>query len=205
MGFGLSFLGFLLLTMDAVGLDFLGYILIGLGFYRVGKELNTYKGYTIAAYAAFIAAVPALINLYGFLTAFGLAELPKVFTAIKGSALSVLTAACCFAHCGSTARIASEGGAAIFSFRAKATAYVSAFFYAAQLVYGFTGGYMGAMASTLVIGKYVVPIFNAWLLFTCFTTITTKARAVKEREIIDKEIEILERKRAAKKAKDEED
>lgn len=204
MGFGLSFLGFVLLTMDAVGLDFLGYALIGVGFWRVGRELNTYKGYTIAAVAALIAAVPAVLNLYGFLTAFGLPHLPKLATMIKGGALSALSVIVCFAHCGSTARIAEEGGARIFAFRAKATAYLSAFYYTALLVYGFTGA-VGSVASLLIIGKYAMPLLNAWLLFTCFTTITTKARAKKEKEIIKNELELLERKRAFKKAKDEED
>ena len=204
MGFGLSFLGFVFLTMEAIGLDFLGYTLIGLGFYRVGRELNTYKGYTLAAYAAFIAAVPAVLNLYSFLTAFGLPALPELLVGIKGGTVAALSAVVCFAHCGSTARIAREGGAKVFSFRAQATAYLSAFYYAALLVYGFTGA-VGSVASMIIIGKYVVPLLNAWLLFTCFTTITTKARAVKEKEIIDREIEVLERKRALKKAKDEED
>lgn len=204
MGFGLSFLGFVLLTMDAVGLDFLGYGLIGLGFYRVGRELNTYKGYTLAAIAAFTSALPAVLNLYGFLTAFGLPALPPLVTGIKGAAIAALSAFLCFAYCGSTARIATEGGAAIFALRAKVTAYVSALYYALLLVFGFTG-VRGPVASLLVIGKYVVPLLNAWLLFTCFTTITTKARAVKEKEIIENELEVLERKRKAKKAKDEED
>lgn len=204
MGFGLSFLGFVLLIMDAVGLDFLGYILIGVGFYRVGKELNTYKGYTFAAYAAFIAALPAVLNLYGFLTAFGMPELPKIAVGIKGAALAALSAFLCFAHCGSTARIAEEGGARMFALRAKATAYLSALYYAMLFVFGFAG-VTGPTASMLVIGKYVIPLLNAWLLFTCFTTITTKARAKIEKQIIDNELEVLERKRAAKKAKDEED
>ena len=204
MGFGLSFLGFVLLTMDAIGLDFLGYGLIGVGFWRVGRELNTYKGYSIAAVAAFIAALPAVLNLYSFLTAFGLPELPSVVMGIKGGSLAALSAVVCFAHCGSPARIAEEGGARIFALRAKVTAYLSAFYYSALFVYGFTG-VVGSVASMMIIGKYVMPLLNAWLLFTCFTTITTKARAKEEKEIIKNELEQLERKRAFKKAKDEED
>lgn len=206
MGFGLSFLGFLLLTMDAVGLDALGFALIGMGFYRVGKELNTYKGYTVAAYAAFGAAFPALLNLYSFATSFGLPALPSIATGIKGVVIALLSAVLCLGYCGSTSRIAEEGGAKMFSFRAKLTAYLSAFYYAVQAVYGATGAAIsGAGASLIVIGKYILPLLNAWLLFTCFTTITTKARAVKEKEIIKEEIEVLERKRAFKKKKDEED
>ncbi len=206
MGFGLSFLGFLLLTMDAVGLDALGFALIGTGFYRVGRELNTYKGYTVAAYAAFAAVLPALLNLYSFATTFGLPALPSIATGVKGTLIALLSAVLCLGYCGSTSRIAEEGGAKMFSFRAKLTAYVSAFYYAVQAVYGVTGAAVsGSGASLIIIGKYVLPLFNAWLLFTCFTTITTKARAVKEQEIIKEELEVLERKRAFKKKKDGEE
>jgi len=192
--------------MYDVGLDFLGFALIGVGFYRVGKELNTYKGYTVAAYVAFAAALPALLNLYDFATVFGLPDLPSAVTMVKGVLISLLSAVLCLGYCGSTSRIAEEGGAKFFSFRAKLTAYVSAFYYAVLAVYGATGAAIsGSGASLIVIGRYLLPLFNAWLLFTCFTTITTKARAVKEEKLIKEELEVLERKRAFKKKQDEED
>jgi len=204
MGFGLCSFGFLFLILDAVGLDFAGYALMGLGFYRVGQELSAYKGYKLAGYAAFGAAVPALLNLYDFLTAFGLPALPQVLVGVKGASLAALGAFLCFAYCGSTARIATEGGARTFALRARLTAYISALYYAMYGVLGFTGA-TGTVVSVLFVGKYIVPVLNAWLLFTCFTTITTKAREKVEEKLIKQELQILERKRALKKAKDEED
>ncbi len=203
MGFGLCFLGFILQMMDAIGLSFLGFALMALGFYKVSSELTGYKGYRVAAFAAAVAALPAVVDTYTFLTVFGLPDAPKLLLGVKGATVALLSAVICFSYCGSTARIAQEGGANIFALRAKATPYLSAFYYAAYAVLGFTGtdGTTGAM---IVIGKFLVPFLNALLLFTCFTTITTKARAKREQEIIDKEIETIERKKLLKKKQDEE-
>ncbi len=203
MGFGLCFLGFILQMMDAVGLSFLGFALMAWGFYKVSSELTGYKGYRVAAYAAAVAALPALVDTYTFLTVFGLPEAPKMLLGVKGATVAILSAVICFGYCGSTARIAEEGGAGIFALRAKATPYLSALYYAAFAVLGFTGT-DGSTGALIIIGKYLVPFLNAWLLFTCFTTITTKARAKREQAIIKNEIKTIERKKLLKKKQDEE-
>jgi len=57
----------------------------------------------------------------------------------------------------------------------------------------------GTLAAVIVFGQYVVVFLNMWLLFTCFTTITTKRRQAIEEEIIERETEKIVRKKLLKK------
>ncbi len=205
MGFGLCALGFLFLTADVFGLDALGYALIAYGFWRVGSELTNNKGYTVAAYAAAVAVLPALIGVYGIVAeSASLPELPRFFSIVKGVLNGACLVAICFAYCGETAKIASNGGAKVFSLRAKVTMYLSVFFAVLTVVVGFTGT-DGAMARVIIISKLLMPIINALTLVTCFTTITTEARKVYEDEIIEQETEKLVRKRLREKKGEKED
>ncbi len=205
MGFGLCFTGFLLLTLVPLGLDALGYVLIAVGFFKVSKELVDYKGYKIAGILAAVAAPIALLSLYALLENYtALPALPKVVSQIKVCCLSLVSAALCMAHCQSTARIARQGGAKVFAARASITMYLSALFYTA-LTAGAVFGAPGAVAAITTVARYAVPLLNAWLLFTCFTTITTKARAREEARIIKKQTEILKRRELKKHGGDTED
>ena len=193
MGFGLCAFGYMLLMLEHLGLDVLGYALIGVGFFRVASELKAYKGYRIAAVCAAVALPFALFNLYNVLVP--IADLPKLgrtVLVIKGVALAIISAVLSFAHGNSTARIAAEGGAVTFSVRARITAYLTALYMAVKLGEAFSPS---GMELVVMVGLYVVMFLNAWLLFTCFTTITTKRRAVIEAEIIKQESEQLVRKK----------
>lgn len=205
MGFGLCVIGFLVLMLDSVGLDFAGYLLIALGFLKVSRELTAYKGYRVASVAAFACVPVALLSMYSFLTIVtSLPELPKIVLIIKNVYLSVLGSVMCMAHCKSTAGIAKAGGGRVFSARASVTAYISAFYFACNIaasVFGAPGG----VAAVLLVCKFLVPFLNALLLFTCFTTITTKAREKEEEKIIKQQTEIIKRKQLLKKQKETED
>lgn len=205
MGFGLCFVGFLALLLDSVGLDFLGYLLVGIGFLKVSKELTGYKGYRVASIAAFACVPVALLSLYSFASTFSsLAELPDIVKTVKAVYLSLLGSVLCMAHCRSTATIAKQGGARLFSARASITAYISALYFAfnvAAVIFGAPGG----IAVAVFVCRFLIPLFNAILLFSCFTTITTKAREKKEQEIIKQQTEIIKRQRLLKKRKDAEE
>lgn len=202
MGFGLCFVGFFAVMLDSVGLDAVGYALIGFGFLKVSRELTDYKGYKLAGYAALAAAPAALLSLYSFLAAYtAVPELPVVVTKTKTVYLCALSAAFCIAHCQSTASLAARCGGKVFSLRARVTLYVSALYYAANIA-GVLFGAPGGIGVAIMVGKYLLPFLNALLLLTCFTTVTTKGRAVRERQIIKEQAEILERKRLNKRRKD---
>lgn len=205
MGFGLCFVGFLALMLDSVGLDGVGYALIAVGFLKVSKELTGYKGYRIASVCAFAAIPVAALSMYSFITVLTDApQLPETVLKIKSVYLCVMGAAVCMAHCQSTANVARLGGAKVFAFRATATLYVSALYFAGSIA-GALFGAPGGVAAVLFACKFLVPLLNALLLFTCFTTVTTKARAVEEERIIKQQTEILKRKQALKRQKDTED
>ncbi len=198
MGFGLCAFGYAFLMLEHAGLDVVGYVLLCMGFLGVSSELKAYKGYKLAAYAAGVAAPFALFNLYILIAmVFELPPLPDTLMAIKGVALAVLCVVLSFAHCNATARIAREGGAKVFSLRASATAYLTALYMALKVAGSFFE-VDGTIAVIIMVGQYVIPFLNAWLLFTCFTTITTAARAKREEEIIRQESEELVRKKFLK-------
>lgn len=201
MGFGLSAVGFAMLMMWHVGLDLVGYLLIFKGFWGVASELKDYKGYKIAAIFAAACAPFAAVNLYNFAASFEVVPEPaRPVLAVKGVCISLLTVVFTFAYCNSTARIAADGGARFFALRARITAYLTALYMALTVVYSFTG-VDGSAARLIIVGQYVVLILNFLLLFTCFTTITTKKRYAVEQEIIERETEELVRKRALKNKK----
>ncbi len=205
MGFGLSALGFLFLTVKSFGLDTLGYGLIAYGFWRVGEELKNNKGYTVAAYAAAVAILPALLGVYSIIAdIMVLPALPSLLLAVKGVLSGGCLIAVCFAYCGETAKIAADGGARVFSLRAKVTMYLSVFFAVLTVVVGFAGA-DGTLAPVVIYGELIIPIINALTLVTCFTTITTEARRVYEDEIIEMETEKLVRKRLKEKKGETED
>lgn len=199
MGFGLCAFGYAFLMLEHLGLDVAGYVLISVGFFGVASELKAYKGYKIAAFAA-AACVPfALLNLY--LTVYDYASLPALpqpVIVIKGVALALLATVLSFAHGNSTSKIAADGGAKTFSIRALATAYLTALYSALKIAGSFAPA-DGTLAAVIVFGQYVVIFLNMWLLFTCFTTITTKRRQVIEEEIIERETEKIVRKKLLKK------
>ncbi len=197
MGFGLCAFGYMLLMLWHLGLSPVGYALICVGFFGVASELKTYKGYKIAAICAAVAIPFALVDLYIVIQSVaGLAETPEVLKIVKGVALAVIASVLSFAHGNSTARIAAEGGANTFAIRARITAYLTALYMA--IMVGDTFSPSG-LVSVVMWGLYVVLFLNAWLLFTCFTTITTKHRARIEAEIIKQETEQLVRKKMLKK------
>ena len=197
MGFGLCAFGYMLLMLEHLGLNVFGYALISMGFYGVASELKAYKGYKIAAICA-AASIPfALVDLYNTLQPIvGLTEIPKELLAVKGIALAILATVISFAHGNSTARIAADGGATVFSMRARITAYLTALYMAIKIGESFSSS---GMEVVVMVGLYVVMFLNAWLLFTCFTTITTQRRAKIEAEIIKQETEQLTRKKLLKK------
>lgn len=201
MGFGLCALGYACLMLWHLGLDALGYALISIGFFGVSSELRAYKGYRLAAVLSAVAAPIALFNLYlAFYKDIGAPALPQWLIAAKGVSLAVLGVAIAFGHCNSTARIAKEGGGRVFSIRATATAYLSAFCAALQIAGSFSAP-DGGLAMAIIVGQYLMPLLNALLLFTCFTTITTRSRQKIEKEIIARESEEIVRKNLLKKKK----
>ncbi|MBQ3196353.1 MAG: hypothetical protein IJB65_07820 [Clostridia bacterium] len=203
MGFGLCAFGYLLLMLEHLGLDVLGYALISAGFFGVASELKTYKGYRIAAICAAVALPFALFNLYNVLVPIaGLPALGKTLLAVKGVALAIISAVLSFAHGNSTARIAADGGAGTFALRARITAYITALYMAVKLGEAFSPS---GLELVVMVGVYVVMFLNAWLLFTCFTTITTKRRAVMEAEIIRQETEQITRKKLLKNKRNSKD
>lgn len=197
MGFGLCSFGFLLLMLEPVGLNFLGYAVMSMGFFGVASELKDYKGYRVAAYASAAACPFALVDMYRLVAAYTSLPNPDILLPIKGIPLCLLSVVLCFAYCNPTARIAADGGARTFSLRANATAYLTALYMALKLAGSF-GSFDGSLAAAVFIGNYVILFLNAWLLFTCFTTITTEKRYAVEQEIIKQETEELVRKRILK-------
>lgn len=204
MGFGLCSFGFIFLMLDSVGLNFVGYGLMAWGFFGVAGELRAYKGYKLAAIAAALSLPFALIDMYLFVGPYFDAPKPDWLLILKGVALAISGAVLAFGHCNSTARIAEDGGARVFAFRARATMYLTGL-YMALTVGGAIGQITGGIAAVILVGKYVIYFLNAWLLFTCFTTITTRDREKVEKEIIKRETEELVRKRALKDKKKAED
>lgn len=199
MGFGLCFVGFLALTLDSLGLDFIGYLLLAFGFLKVARTFTTYKGYRLAGIAALAASPLALLSLYSLVARLtGLSELPDALSTVKAVYLSACGAVLCMAHCESTAVIAKSGGGRIFALRARATAYISALYYAVNIT-GTLLSAAGTLAVITLIGRYFVPLLNALLLFTCFTTITTVSRAEEEKRIIEKEGQEIRRRELLKR------
>ncbi len=197
MGFGLCAFGYMLLMLEHLGLNVLGYALISMGFFGVASELKAYRGYKLAAICAAVAVPFALIDLYNTMQSIlGLGAIPQTLLAVKGVALAVIASVLSFAHGNSTARIAAEGGANAFAIRARITAYLTALYMAVKVGESFS---RSGFEVVVMVGLYVVLFLNAWLLFTCFTTITTKHRARIEAEIIKQETEQLVRKKMLKK------
>ena len=204
MGFGLCSFGFLCTVAEGYGVDVLGYVLMAYGFWRVGTELKNNKGYMIAAYAAAVSAVPAAVSVYQVIAAeASLPAVPSRLVIAKGITGVLCLVVICFAYCGETAKIASEGGAKVFALRAKVTMYLSVLF-AVLVITGSFSGISGSVVATVIIGKIVIPLINALTLLACFTTITTEARKVHEDEIIEEETEKLVRKRMKDLGKDKE-
>lgn len=201
MGFGLCAVGYMCLLLWHLGLDALGYVLISYGFFGVAAELKAYKGYKLAAIFAATCAPLALINLYlAFYKDIGAPELPQWLIAAKGVGLALLGVALTFSHCNATARIAREGGARVFALRASVTSYMCALFAAFQIAGSFSAP-DGSLAMMIIVSQYLGPFLNALILFTCFTTITTKRRQKIEQEIIERESEEIIRKKLLKKKK----
>ncbi len=200
MGFGLCAFGFLLLCVEGFGLDTVGYGVIAYGFWRVSDELKENRGYKIAAIAAAAGMLPALLGVYEIVASLSsaLPTVPNFMWAVKGVLSAVCFVVLCFSYCGETAKIAADGGAKIFSLRAKVTMYLSVLYSALLVVSGFMGTDDGTVALIIILGKFIVPIINAFTTLTCFTTITTSARKEIEEEIIEMETEKLVRKRMAK-------
>lgn len=198
MGFGLCALGFGVFLFDSLGLSFVGYALISYGFFGVARALGDYKGYKVAAYVAAAGCPFALIGLYRTVAYFtGLLPDPDVLKLIQGVPLCVVNTVLAFAYSNPTARIAADGGANLFSVRARLTAYITALYTALKLSNLFQPS-SGVLAAVVLFGEYVVILLNVWLLFTCFTTITTVSRYEKEQEIIARQTEELVRKRILK-------
>lgn len=205
MGFGLCFVGFAALMLDSVGLDAFGYALIGAGFLKVWRELRDYKGYKAAGIFALAAAPVALLSLYSLLSVYTvLPSLPGAVLKLKTVYLSALGAAICIAHCQSTAGLAKSCGGRVFALRAQVTLYVSALYFSGNIA-GALFGAPGGVAAVFIVGKYLVPLLNALLLFTCFTTITTKNRAAEELRIIKQQAELIQRKQLKKRGGDKEE
>ncbi len=203
MGFGLCAFGYMLLMLEHLGLNVIGYALICKGFFGVASELKAYKGYKISAICAAVAIPFSLVDLYDILRSIlKLEAVPQTLLVVKGIALAVIITVLSFAHGNSTARIAAQGGATTFAMRARITSYLTALYMALKVGDAFSPSGFGLV---VIVGLYVVLFLNAWLLFTCFTTITTKRRAVMEAEVIKQETEQLVRKKLLKNKKGDKD
>ena len=175
MGFGLCAFGCAFLLLEEMGLNLIGYLLMGLGFLRVSRVLrgNCGRGYFAAAVLSFALVAAGTLDLYLFFTALGLPNPPEALVRVGMAYTALLFTAFSFAHCGETARIARLGGGRKLERRAKGTMYITAFYNALVLAATFIGANK-TLAFAVIFGKYTVVIVNLLFLFSCYTTITTQ-------------------------------
>lgn len=180
MGFGLCTFGYSLLIFFLFGGDTVGYILLGIGFKKLGKFDNKFK---YASYFSFTLIIAALIRLVGFLNGYiGFYDKNStteiVLQWVQAFVFVLCSLAMHYLYYNAVIQIVKSGGDDKFARLAKFMKYLSISVFVA---YGFAASFGQQIMSIVWIAIFALIVMNTFFLFKCYASITTESKLEDEK------------------------